>query len=123
MSNTAWGWLTTIDARFCNEKINSPQDIQHFIDEVLEKIEMIPIGGTHILWCETNDPQKIGYSVYQLLQDSNISIHFCPANDNQAYLDIFSCKPYDPQTLVDIFDKYFSPEKKAVAFHERLAPL
>lgn len=118
----AWGWLTTIDARYCNGNINTPEVIQAFVDEVLDRIEMVPIGGTHILWCETNDPQKIGYSVYQLLQDSNISIHFCPANDNQAYLDIFSCKPYEAQTVVDIFVKHFSPTKYAVGFHERVAP-
>lgn len=118
----AWGWLTTIDARYCNENINSPEVIQAFIDETLDKIEMIPIGGTHILWCDTNDPEKVGYSVYQLLQDSNISIHFCPSNDNQAYLDLFSCKPYEAQTVVDLFNKYFAPEKAAVGFHERVAP-
>lgn len=118
----AWGWLTTIDARYCNDNINIPEVIQAFIDETLEKIEMIPIGGTHILWCETNDPEKVGYSVYQLLQDSNISIHFCPANDRQAYLDLFSCKPYEAQTVVDLFNKYFAPEKSAVGFHERVAP-
>lgn len=120
--NIAWGWLTTIDARYCNENINSPEIIQEFVDEILEKIEMVPIGGTHILWCDTHDPAKIGYSVYQLLQDSNISIHFCPANQNQAYLDIFSCKPYEADTVVDIFEKYFAPGKHAVKFHERVAP-
>lgn len=118
----AWGWLTTLDARYCNEKINDPDVIQAFINEVLEKIEMVPIGPTHILWCDTHDPQKIGYSVYQLLQDSNISIHFCPANDNQAYLDCFSCKPYNQETIEEIFKKYFDPKTLALGFYERLAP-
>lgn len=119
---TPWGWLTTLDARYCNEAINDPVIIQEFINEALEKIEMVPIGPTHILWCDTHDPEKVGLSVYQLLQDSNISIHFCPANENQAYLDLFSCKEYEAQTVVDLFKKYFAPGKLAVAFHERLAP-
>lgn len=122
MNNTIWGWLTTIDARYCNENINDPAVIQAFIDETLDKIEMVPIGPTHILWCDTHDPQKIGYSVYQLLQDSNISIHFCPANENQAYLDIFSCKEYEAKTVEDLFIKYFAPEKYVTNFHERVAP-
>lgn len=121
--NIAWGWLTTIDARYCNENINSPEIIQEFINEILEKIEMVPIGGTHILWCDTHDPAKIGYSVYQLLQDSNISIHFCPANQNQAYLDLFSCRPYEHEIVEALFRKYFGPKTLALGFHERLAPL
>ena len=119
----AWGWLTTIDARYCNESINSPEIIQEFVDEILEKIEMVPIGGTHILWCDTHDPAKIGYSVYQLLQDSNISIHFCPANQNQAYFDLFSCRPYKQEIIEALFRKYFDPKTLALGFHERLAPL
>lgn len=118
----AWGWLTTIDARYCNDNINKPEVIQEFVTDILHKIDMVPIGDTHILWCDTHDPQKIGYSVYQLLQDSNISIHFCPANENQAYLDLFSCRPYEAQTVIDVFANYFSPEKYKVEFHERVAP-
>jgi S-adenosylmethionine/arginine decarboxylase-like enzyme len=120
---TPWGWLCCVDARHCNENINDPEIIQDFVDEVLDNIEMVPIGNTHILWCDTHDPMKAGISVYQLLQDSNLSIHFCPKNDNQAYLDCFSCKSFDAKTVEDLFVKYFSPEKTAISFIERLAPL
>ena len=46
-----------------------------------------------------------GYSMVQLIQTSLISGHF--ANDtNSAYLDIFSCKGYDP-AVVEEFSKTF----------------
>ena len=44
-----------------------------------------------------------GYSMVQLISTSLISGHF--ANDtNNAYLDIFSCKGYDPAIVEDFID-------------------
>jgi hypothetical protein len=105
-----WGWLVCIDASYCNDEINSPVTIQKFIDELLERIEMIKIGGLHIVDCDTTDPMKKGLSIFQLLQDSNVSAHFCPVDRNAAFLDCFSCKPYDPETVVEVFNKYFQPK-------------
>jgi hypothetical protein len=46
-----------------------------------------------------------GYSMVQLIETSLISGHF--ANEsNAAYLDIFSCKSYDP-AIVEEFSKVF----------------
>lgn len=118
-----WGWLTAIDAAECNaEAINNTEVFQNFIDELLDKIEMVKIGDLHIFWCDTNDPNKVGYSIFQLLQDSNVSAHFCPADRNAAYMDIFSCKPYDPEIVVEIFQKYFSAGKLHYNTITRKAP-
>jgi S-adenosylmethionine/arginine decarboxylase-like enzyme len=118
-----WGWLTAIDAADCDPAaINCKETFQNFIDELLERIQMVKIGDLHIFWCNTNDPNKIGYSIYQLLQDSNVSAHFCPADRNSAYMDVFSCKPYEPQIVVNIFSKYFRPEKLSFTVLDRFAP-
>jgi len=118
-----WGWLTCIDAAECDAvAINSKEVFQSFVDELLDRIEMVKIGDLHIFWCDTNDPNKIGYSIYQLLQDSNISAHFCCADRNSAYVDIFSCKPYDSELAVNIFLKYFSPGKLHYNTITRRAP-
>jgi S-adenosylmethionine/arginine decarboxylase-like enzyme len=118
-----WGWTTMIDASGCDrERITSEANFQAFIDELLEKIEMVKIGDLNIHWCETNDPKKYGHSIYQLLQDSNVSAHFCPEDGNQAYVDIFSCKEYDEVMVLDIFDKYFLPNAFNSQTFERRAP-
>lgn len=83
---------------------------------------MIKIGDLHVIWCTTNDPKKIGWSGFQLLQDSNVTFHFCPKDQNAAFVDIFSCKPYDPQVVLDIFCKYFNPEKSNIQVLERYIP-
>lgn len=103
-----WGWSTHIDASRCDaEAINSPKIFQEFVDELLERIDMVKIGDLHIIWCETNEPEKVGYSIFQLLQTSNISAHFCPEDNNSAYLDCFSCKQYDEDIVIEVFQKYF----------------
>ena len=62
-----------IDAGECDSSaINDVVVFQNFIDDVLNAIEMVKIGDLNIVWCNTNDPNKVGYSIYQLLQDSNI---------------------------------------------------
>lgn len=54
-----------------------------------------------------------GYSMIQLIETSLISGHF--ANDtNRAYLDIFSCKGYDPG-IVEEFSKRFFGARTSTA--------
>ncbi len=54
-----------------------------------------------------------GYSMVQLIETSLISGHF--ANDsNRAYLDIFSCKGYDP-AVVEEFSRIFFGALKSTA--------
>lgn len=96
--------------------------MQLFIDELLTTIEMVKIGGLNLNWCDTNDPAKSGISMYQLLQDSNVSAHFCPNDRNSAYLDLFSCKQFDPNEVKAIFKKYFNPQKIHMTTIARQAP-
>lgn len=105
-----WGYITCIDASGCHpERITDVNLFQSFVDDLLEKIEMVPIGPLNINWCDTHDPKKRGHSIYQILQDSNISIHFCPEDNCMAFCDIFSCKPYSDELVVELFSKAFLP--------------
>ena len=52
---------------------------------------------------------KSGYSMVQLIETSNITAHFCNEN-NSAYLDIFSCKPYDEKEMENFTKKFFEAE-------------
>lgn len=118
-----WGWITMIDAAGCDPvAIGGPVIFHVFIDELLENLKMVRIGNLNIVWCDTNDPKKKGYSIYQLLQDSNVSAHFCPADRNAAYLDVFSCKEYDEARVEAVFRKYFRPTTFRMRTVERRAP-
>jgi S-adenosylmethionine/arginine decarboxylase-like enzyme len=54
-----------------------------------------------------------GYSMIQLIETSLISGHF--ANDtNRAYLDIFSCKGYDPKRVESFSKRFFSARRSTM---------
>jgi len=64
---------------------------------------------------------KAGYTLVQLIETSNICAHFVEENDTM-YLDVFSCKTFDPDTVVETARAYFGFLKYNVAFIERQAP-
>ena len=56
------------------------------------------------------DEKVAGFSMTQLIETSLISAHF--ANQpNTTYLDVFSCKYYDSQTVADFAQDFFGAEE------------
>jgi S-adenosylmethionine/arginine decarboxylase-like enzyme len=118
----AWGWSTCVDCAGCDpEAINDQEVCRDFIEAMLLGLDMVPIGDPHIMWCETNDPMKAGISCFQLLQDSNITFHLCSAT-NEAYCDVFSCKPYEQSVVIELVKEYFRPKAVRAQFIDRTAP-
>ena len=63
---------------------------------------------------------KAGFTLVQLIETSNICAHFC--NDTgDAYIDVFSCKPYDRDVVRDEIIKFFKPRQITVNYIERQA--
>jgi S-adenosylmethionine/arginine decarboxylase-like enzyme len=53
-----------------------------------------------------DDPKVSGFSMTQLIETSLVSGHFAN-NTNAAYLDIFSCKWYDVDKMVQFSKNFF----------------
>lgn len=59
-----------------------------------------------------------GFSMTQLIETSLISGHF--ANDtNKAFIDIFSCKAYDPEAVAAFTAEFFGGKLANTHVHER----
>jgi S-adenosylmethionine/arginine decarboxylase-like enzyme len=56
------------------------------------------------------DERIAGYSMTQLIETSLISGHFVNAN-NYIYMDVFSCKPYDPTAVIAFTKKFFEAKE------------
>lgn len=110
----AWGLLTSVDLYECNPKtIRDAAAIKRYVDELCELIEMKQFGETQIV--NFGEDEKVaGYSMVQLIETSLISGHFANKN-NSAYIDIFSCKYYEPSVVVEFTKKFF--ESKEVKMH------
>ena len=110
----AWGLLTSVDLYKCNpEIIRDAKAIKIYVDELCELIEMRQFGETKIV--NFGDNEKVaGFSMVQLIETSLISGHFAN-HSNSAYIDIFSCKYYEPSVAVEFTKKFF--EAKDVKMH------
>ncbi len=100
----AWGLSTSVDLQDCHpETIQDRKHIEAYVIALCELIGMKRYGECQIV--HFGEGRVAGYSMIQLIETSLISGHF--ANDtNRAYLDIFSCKGYDPK-IVEAFSKKF----------------
>lgn len=99
--------------------IGSKEAIYNFIKELVVAIDMEAHGEPIIEYLLPGDPKQ-GYSLMQLITTSNICGHFMEL-DGTAYFDVFSCKEYNTQTVIDMVNKYFAPEHTRVNFVTRHA--
>lgn len=101
-----WGIASSIDIYGCNpETIRDADAIRRFVVELCDLIEMKRFGETQVVHFG-EDERVAGYSMTQLIETSLISAHF--ANESNAvYLDVFSCKPYNPDLVEEFSKKFF----------------
>lgn len=108
-SRKYFGIQTSVDLYGCNEKIKDANAIKEYVHELCRLIKMKMFGDTDVVHFG-DDPKVTGYSMVQLIETSLISGHFAESSDS-AYIDIFSCKYYDPEIVVRFSKDYFDAEK------------
>jgi len=108
----AWGLCTAVDLQDCHpDLIRNADHIRRYVVDLCQLIDMKRFGECQIV--NFGSGRVAGYSMVQLISTSLISGHF--ANDtNNAYLDIFSCKGYDP-AIVEAFSKDFFGARRSTA--------
>lgn len=105
IEKSAWGIATSVDVYDCNPAIIRDADqIRKFVVQLCDLIEMKRFQDTVVVNFG-EDERVAGFSMVQLIETSLISGHFADMT-NTAYLDIFSCKPYDP-SVVEAFAMAF----------------
>lgn len=104
----SWGFHLMIDASKCIPRtIRCHQNIYSFSKELVKKIDMVPYGEPQIQHFGSGN--KAGYTLVQLIETSNITAHFVEETDD-LYLDVFSCKHFEPQDVAGIVSLYFQPK-------------
>ena len=106
VAQSVWGIATSIDIYDCNSQtIRDADKIRQFVVELCELIEMRRFGETQVVHFG-EDERVAGYSMVQLIETSLISAHFAN-HTNTVYLDVFSCKPYEPEMAADFAQTFF----------------
>ena len=111
-ADSVWGIASAIDIYNCNPStIRDADQIKQFVIELCELIEMKRFGETQVV--HFGEDEKVeGFSMIQLIETSLISAHF--ANLTQTtYLDVFSCKAYDPER-VRLFSQEFFEGNRSI---------
>jgi len=102
----AWGLHSGIDIHGCNPAtIRSADKIKEFVVKLCERIDMKRFGETVVVNFG-EDERVAGYSMTQLIETSLISGHFANQT-NTVYLDVFSCKYYDPNVVAEFAKEFF----------------
>ena len=107
VKQSAWGIASSFDIYNCDpDAIRSAERIRQFVGELCDLIEMRRFGETTVVNFG-EDERVAGYSMLQLIETSLISAHFANLT-NTVYLDVFSCKPYDPEIVEDFAKRFFA---------------
>jgi S-adenosylmethionine/arginine decarboxylase-like enzyme len=114
----AWGLHTAIDLYDCDLTVMTDADaLRRFAVELVDLLDMEAYGPPIVeffgcgTWMpgqpEDEKPDTAGYTLVQLIQTSSITGHFADGI-RRIFLDVFSCKPYDPGTVVAFARTFFA---------------
>lgn len=116
-----WGYHLILDCKACDKaKITDGDQIRNFAKVLVKAIDMKAYGEPVLEHFATHNPLAGGYSLVQLIETSDITAHFVDLNGD-AYIDIFSCKPFDIETAQKVVQESFSPQSIRKTYLERQA--
>jgi len=103
-----WGFHLVLDCADCDRKsIMDAEHVANFAKELVRRIDMKAYGEPQVV--NFGSGNKAGFTLVQLIETSNICAHFC--NDSgDVYLDVFSCKPYSNEVVIETFKEFFNPK-------------
>ena len=105
-SKNPWGVLTSVDIfKSDPDIIRNAKSIEQFVHQLSDLIEMKRYGECQIVHFG-KDKKVEGFSMTQLIETSLISGHFANAS-NTIYLDVFSCKFYEPREIAEFATSFF----------------
>ncbi len=111
----AWGLSTCVDLTDCDpDLIRSEEAIKKYVLDLCDLIEMKRFGETVVVHFG-EDEKVAGYSMTQLIETSLISGHFANLT-NSVYIDVFSCKLYDPAVVAEFTKEFFKAKNVTINY-------
>lgn len=102
------------------EKISSEESIRGFVVKLCDEIILMKRYGEALIPHFGHDnPITSGYSLVQLIETSSITAHFSEYK-KAVYLNIFSCKWFDPGKTEEFAKEWFGAKKTQSRLIERI---
>jgi S-adenosylmethionine/arginine decarboxylase-like enzyme len=119
VSDSIFGWELLLDLYDCDlDAISSRESIANFAVKVCECLQMRRFGEPFIEHFGHDKLETAGYSLVQLIETSSVVAHFSE-HKRTAYLDIFSCKPFDSDQVAQFSQRFFGARRTTKRFIER----
>ena len=116
----SWGYHLLLDCRGMNDNVEDEKTIRKFVKELVDRIDMIAVGDPLVKYFPPKPDPKSGWSIVQLIVTSTIVCHFMDQS-REAYIDVFSCKKFEPSDAEDVVREFFEPEHIKSHFLNRQA--
>ena len=106
-----FGWELIVDLYECDPTaISSEEAIRCYARELCDVIDMKAYGEPMTPYFGENQEHTKGYSLLQFIETSSITGHFSEGT-GAAYINIFSCKPYDYELAEQFTQKFFGAKR------------
>ena len=113
-----WGRSCSVDLHECDpELVKNPAAIRKFVRQLCTKLNMKRHGPCRVERFGSGNLR--GYSMMQFIQTSSITAHFDEFGE-RAFIDIFSCKQFNPRMVALFCKKYFKAKNASTYVEERL---
>lgn len=113
-----WGYHFAVNTVCDPAKVTDPDNIKAFSKALVEAIDMKAYGEPTVVHFAEHDAGKAGYTLVQLIETSNICAHFVDQS-GECYLDVFSCKNFDPEVVLQTMHKFFNTSVGNCQWFER----
>lgn len=103
-----WGYHLLLDVGGCNDGVDDEKVVEDFLRTLVKEIKMKPIGDPILVRVDSKKEGR-GVSGVQIIESSTITFHG-DMEGHAAYIDIFSCAPFDPELGIKCVKKFFKPK-------------
>jgi S-adenosylmethionine decarboxylase len=108
LTDGSFGMELILDLSGCSpESVREKESIVGYAQELCKVIDMKAFGEPFVERFALDNKIAAGYSLVQLIETSSITAHFSEYW-NKAYINIFSCKEFDPEAAAEFTKKHFS---------------
>ncbi len=106
-----YGMELVLDLYDCDpETIRSKKRLREFVDRLCVILKMKKYGKCYLPYFGLTADHTPGYSLLQFIETSSITGHFAEKT-NSAYLNIFSCKEFDPAKAAAFAKEFFGARR------------
>ena len=119
MHKKTFGYELILDLYNCDlEVLQSKNKLTEYIDRLCPLIKMEKYGRTLLEYFGTKKIHTKGYSLLQFIETSSVTGHFSE-HWRIAYINIFSCKAFNPETAKKFTKAFFKASKVKSRFIKR----